>query len=68
MLGEIVPKYLLAATELKQLITTSDLTQLLPDFVSPDFLIWSIEQHSWVFEGLPDSVGTATIMNSTIYQ
>jgi len=59
---------LLSAGKLKQLVTTDDLVQSLPVAVCLDFLIKSVEQHSWVFDLLPDSLGATTLTNSTTYQ
>lgn len=70
MQSENVFEQLLSADRLRQLATTGDLKQLLAGTVHLDYLLKSIRENVWVFDGLLDSInlGTATLANSTTYQ
>ena len=70
MQSENLLEQLLSADRLRQLATTGDLKQLLAGTVHLDYLLKSIRENVWVFDGLLDSInlGTATLANSTTYQ
>jgi len=70
MQSENVFEQLLSADRLRQLATTGDLKQLLAGTVHLDYLLKSIRENVWVFDGLLDSInlGTATLAKSTTYQ